>query len=37
MDPRKNKEDLQMVREYFAHKEGEKIMGMTAQTLSMVK
>lgn len=37
MDPRKNKEDLKMVREYFAHKEGEKIMGMTAQTLSMVK
>jgi len=37
MDPRKNAEDLKMVREYFAHKEGEKIMGMTAQTLSMVK
>ena len=37
MDPRNNKADDQLVREFFAGKEGDKINGMTAQTLRWQK
>jgi len=37
MDPRKNKEDEKMIREYFSVKEDEMCMGMKAQTLKYVK
>jgi elongation factor 1-gamma len=37
LDPRKNKEDDKLIREYFAGKEEEMIGGMKAQTLKYVK
>lgn len=37
MDPRKNKEDEKMIREYFSVKEEEMCCGMKAQTLKYVK
>jgi elongation factor 1-gamma len=37
LDPRKNKDDANMIREYFSAKEEEMVCGMKAQTLKYVK